>query len=586
MQKNKTPQPPFAKGGNIETIRHSLAHVLMQALTRLYGAIPGVGPFIENGFYHDLEANHQITDEDLSNIEKEMKKIIKEDLEIKKKIMPIDAGIKFLKDKGYVYTVELAEDLKAQGETEISFYEQGEFVNMCKGPHLGSTGELNPDAFKLTRLAGAYWKGDEKNKMLQRVYGVAFEGKEELEKHLEMMKEAEKRDHKKLGKELDLFSFHPESPGMPHWHEKGMVIWNELEKFGKQIRKKYGSMEIKTPQMAKNSLWITSGHWDHFKDDMFIFDVDNETYCLKPMDCPFNINIYKTKPRSYKDLPIRYTEIGRVFRNERSGQLNGLFRVREITQDDSHIFLTEDQVEQEIVNLLNMVKEYYAALNIEPKYFFSTRPDDFMGEIKTWDKAESDLKKALESQNIKYGLKEKDGAFYGPKIDVNIKDVFGRSWQVATIQLDFQLPGRFDCKYIDKDGVERTLAIIHAAIFGSFERMIGILIEHYGGAFPLWLSPVQVKILPVSDKFIDYAKGVADNLKKKDIRVEVDKRSESLGKKIRDAQIQKTSYMIIVGEKEQSANKVRPRHRKEGDIGELKIEEFAARLEKEIESKS
>ncbi|MFH0856377.1 MAG: threonine--tRNA ligase [bacterium] len=586
------------ENNNLEIIRHSLSHVLMQALTRLYGAIPGVGPAIENGFYHDVDLSAdntplaplkrgeaQISVDDLPKIEKEMKKIINEGLEIKKKIMPIGEGIKFLREKGYIYTAELAEELKAHGETGISFYEQGEFINMCKGQHLNATDEINPDGFKLTKIAGAYWKGTEKNKMLQRIYGVAFATKEELENYLKMIEEAEKRDHRKLGKELDLFSFHPESPGCPFWHEKGMYLWRQMQKFGQELRKKYGYIEIKTPQIAKNNLWITSGHWDHYKESMFTLDVEGEIYCLKPMDCPFNIKIYQTQTRSYRDLPIRYTEIGRIYRNEKSGELNGLFRVREITQDDSHIFLCEDYVEEEIINLIDMVKEYYAALTVDPEFFFSSRPDDFMGEIYAWDKAEESLKNALKKKNIKYGLKEKDGAFYGPKIDVNIKDVFGRSWQVATIQLDFQLPGRFECEYINKDGAKKTPVMIHAAIFGSFERMIGVLIEHFGGAFPLWLSPAQVKIISVGEGHIEFCKKLADEFRAENIRVELDANDETVGNKIRKARMEKVPYVLVIGDKEIGSDKLHINVRGQKEIIEMGKSEFMERVKEEIREK-
>ena len=478
--------------------------------------------------------------------------------------------------KDQPYKLELIKDLEKDGEGSVSVYELGDFVDLCKGLHVDDTSEIG--AFKLLSIAGAYWRGSEKNKMLTRIYGTAFATKEELDQYLVNLEEAKKRDHKKLGKDLDLFSFHPEAPGFVFWHPKGMILWNILENFGKSIRKKYNYIEIKTPQMAKNSIWITSGHWDHYKDSMFVFDVDEETYCLKPMDCPFNIKIYQTKTRSYRDLPIRYTEIGRVFRNEKSGELNGLFRVREISQDDSHLFITEDQVGEEILKLIKMVEEFYSALTVEPVFFLSTRPDDFIGEIPTWDKAEDDLKKALDGAGIKYGLKEKDGAFYGPKIDVNIKDVFGRSWQVATIQLDFQLAGRFGCEYIDAEGARKTPVMIHAAIFGSFERMTGILIEHFGGAFPAWLAPIQAKILPVSEKFNDYAKKVEAELSALGARVEIDQSNEGLGKKIRNAEVEKIPYMIILGEKEESVGKIAVRARHEGDLGQMTISDLVQKI--------
>jgi len=421
---------------------------------------------------------------------------------------------------------------------------------------------------------------------MQRVYGVVFESKKELKEYLHMMEEAEKRDHKKLGRELDLFSFHSEAPGSAFWHPKGMIIWNELENFGKSIRKKYGGLEIQTPQLAKNILWKKSGHWDHYKDSMFYFDVEKETYCLKPMDCPFNIKIYQTRQRSYRELPLRYTEIGRVLRNEKSGELNGLFRVRAITQDDAHIFVAERQIEEEIVSLLKMVKEYYKVFEIEPAFFLSTRPDDFLGEINTWDEAETDLKNALAKEEIKYEVKERDGAFYGPKIDIDIKDALGRKWQLATIQLDFQLPQRFELEYIDSDGSRKAPVIIHAAIFGSLERFIGIITEHYAGAFPVWLSPIQALIIPISEeKFGKYAKEVLEKLKVAGIRSEIDAINESLGKRIRNGEKQKIPYMLVVGEKEMDAKSVAVRYRDKGDEGMIKLEDFVERIKKEIADK-
>ncbi|MDZ4385531.1 MAG: threonine--tRNA ligase, partial [Candidatus Moranbacteria bacterium] len=429
---------------DIEMIRHSAAHVLAAAVLEMFPEAKfGTGPAIENGFYYDFDLPRTLIPEDLEILENKMKEIIKANHPFERATLSAaDAKSKF-EQLGQTYKLELIADLEKAGEA-ISVYKSGHFIDLCAGPHLDSTGEIKADAFKLTKISGAYWKADEKNKQMQRIYGVAFASKDELKAYLHMIEEAEKRDHKKLGRELDLFSFHSEAPGSAFWHPKGMIIWNELEKFGKSIRKKYGNLEIQTPQLAKNILWKTSGHWDHYKDDMFYFDVEKETYCLKPMDCPFNIKIYQTQQRSYKELPIRYTEIGRVMRNEKSGQLNGLLRVRSITQDDAHIFAMETQIEEEIVTLLKMVKEYYAVFKITPEFFLSTRPENFMGEIPTWDKAEADLKQALAKENINYELKEGDGAFYGPKIDIDMKDALGRRWQLATIQLDFQLPQRFE----------------------------------------------------------------------------------------------------------------------------------------------
>jgi len=554
----------------LEKIKHSLSHILAASIKELYpNAKFGIGPAIENGFYYDIEA--EIKEEDLAKIEKKMKELIKKNIVFEKKDISKEEAKKIF--EGQPYKLELIEEIP---DKTVSIYTSGDFVDLCKGPHIESTKEIDSKAFKLQKLAGAYWKGDEKNHMLTRIYGLAFENEEKLEEYLKMLEEAEKRDHKKIGKDLDLFSFHSEAPGCVYWHEKGMILWDCLEKFGQSIRKKYGYIKIKTPQLAKNSLWITSGHWDHYKNDMFVFNVEDETYCLKPMDCPFNIQIYQTKQRSYRDLPIRYTEIGHVMRNEKSGELNGLFRVREITQDDSHVFLREDQIEEEISKMIKMIQEYYSALGVEPKFFLSTRPEDFMGEIKIWDKAEEDLRNVLKKHDINYGLKEKDGAFYGPKIDINISDALGRSWQVATIQLDFQLPQKFNCEYVAENAERKTPVMLHAAIFGSFERMTGILVEHYAGAFPFWLSPVQIRIIPISENHIDYAEKVAEQLKS--YRVEIERNNDTIGKKIRAGEMEKIPYLLIVGDVEKGNGTVSARQRGKIDLGEISIEEFIKKL--------
>ena len=542
---------------NIEVARHSFSHILAAAVVEMFPeAKLGIGPAIENGFYYDFDLPRTLIPEDLALLEKKMREVISKDLKFEKVKIPVAEALQKLKESDEIYKSELVIELKAQGEKTVSLYKTGEFVDLCKGPHIESTANLKNIAFKLDKIAGAYWRGDEKNKMLQRIYGLAFETQNELDEYLENREQAAKRDHKKIGQDLDLFSFHGECPGMPFWHEKGMIVWNLLEAFGKSIRKKYGYIEIKTPIIAKDILWKTSGHWEHYKDSMFTFEVDKVGYAIKPMDCPFNIKIYQTRQRSYRDLPIRFTEIGRVYRNEKSGELNGLLRVQEVTQDDSHIFLKEDQIEEEIGKLLEMTKEFYAKLGLVPEFFLSTRPDDFMGEISSWDKAEADLKKVLEAKKIKYGLKEKDGAFYGPKIDVNAKDALGRSWQVATIQLDFQLPGRFKCEYIDEDGKAKTPVMIHAAIFGAYERMIGILLEHYAGALPLWLTPVQAIVLPIADRHNEYAQNVVQELQGASVRARIDDKSETVGRKIREAELQKIPYILIVGDKEIEAKKV------------------------------
>lgn len=561
----------------IETIRHSLAHILAYAVQDLWPATKfGIGPAIENGFYYDFDFPFPISETDLSKIEKKMRELLRQNITFERKEITKDkADILF---KNQPYKLELIKDTE---NGSLYVYRSGEFTDLCKGPHVNSTKDIPADGFKLTKLAGAYWRGSEKNKMLTRIYGLAFATKKELDDYLKLQEEAGKRDHKKIGEKLDLFSFHSEAPGMAFWHPKGMIIWNELEKFGKNLRKKYGSKEIQTPQLAKKILWDTSGHWEHYKDNMFYFDVEKETYCLKPMDCPFNIKIYQTKPRSYKELPIRYTEIGRVMRNEKSGELNGLFRVRAITQDDAHIFAAKDQVEKEISTLLKMVKEYYRAFKIKPEFFFSTRPDDFMGEIPIWDKAEENLKNALKKEKIIYGVKEKDGAFYGPKIDINIKDAIGRSWQLATIQLDFQLPQRFNLEYTNEKGDREKPVMIHAAIFGSFERFIGILIEHLNGDLPLWLSPIQVEIINIGKSQSKYAKDILRQLEEINIRAEIAKEDMTLGKRIREAELQKIPYILIIGDKEVKAKSVSVRQRGKGDLGQIKLSKFIKKVKME-----
>lgn len=570
----------------IDVKRHSLSHILAAAVKELYPNVKmAIGPAVDNGFYYDFDFGEtKLVEADLKKIQKKMNHMLKQNLKFEKSEMDIDDALVKEKETGEMYKLELLQDLKTEGVKRVSYYRSGNFEDLCQGPHIESTKEIEKGSFELSSVAGAYWRGDENKKMLTRIYAYAFDNKEELDAYKKQVKEAEASNHKKLGAEQDLFSFHPEAPGAAFWHEKGMVVWNLLEKLGKKVKSKYGYIEIKTPQMAKNDLWITSGHWDHYKDDMYVFDVDNETFCLKPMDCPFNIKIYQTRTRSYRDLPIRYSEIGRIFRNEKSGELNGLLRVREITQDDSHIFLKEDQIEEEISNLISMVEEYYGILNLKPSFYLSTRPEKFMGEIETWDKAENDLKRVMESKNIKYGLKDKDGAFYGPKIDVNVEDVFGRSWQVATIQLDFQLCGRFKCEYTDSDDSRKVPVLIHAAIFGSFERMIATLIEHYRGSFPLWLSPVQVKIISVGEGHIEHCRKLADEFKVRGIRVEVDDNSETVGNKIRKSVKERNPYMLVIGDKEMSSSKLVVRDRGSEETREIEKEEFFKEIEEKIEN--
>lgn len=570
----------------LELLRHSTAHILAAAVLEMFPEAKfGIGPAIENGFYYDFDLPRTLIPEDLSLLEARMKEIIKANHKFEKAEITVPEAIAKFKEFEQTLKLELIDDLHKDGKETVTLYRSGHFVDLCSGPHIESTGKVDQRAFALTKISGAYWKGDASKQQLQRIYGVVFENKDQLKEYKFQQEEAVKRDHKKLGRELDLFSFHSDAPGSAFWHPKGMIIWNELEKFGKTLRKKYNYLEIQTPILAKNTLWKTSGHWDHYKDDMFSFDVDKETYCLKPMDCPFNIKIYQTKQHSYKDLPVRFTEIGRILRNEKSGELNGLLRVRHLTQDDSHVFLMKNQVEEEITTLIKMTKEYYQTFDISPEFFLSTRPDSFIGELKDWDEAEKDLTHSLEKENVKFEIKEKDGAFYGPKIDIDIKDALGRRWQLATIQLDFQLPGRFEIDYIDSDGKKKTPVMIHAAIFGTFERFIGIITEHFAGAFPLWLSPVQVAILPISEKFADYAKGVESKFLENNIRVEMYGQAESLGKRISFAEKQKIPYIIVVGEKESSEKTVAIRTRGIKEQQTLPIDEFIEKMVQEIKEK-
>ena len=565
----------------LDAMRHSCSHVLAQAVMEMFPETKlGIGPNITDGFYYDFDLPRTLIPEDLIILERKMNKIVKQNIKFEREEVDKDKAISFIKKINQNYKLELLKDIK---EKKVVFYRQGKFIDLCSGPHLKSTKEIG--SFKLISIAGAYWKGNEKNKMLQRIYGTCFENQKQLEYFLKQKKEAEKRDHKKLGMELDLFSFHSEFPGSVCWHPKGMIIWNELEKLGKKLRKEYDYLEIQTPQLAKNTLWKKSGHWDHYKNEMFHFKVEEETYCIKPMDCPFNIKVYQTRQRSYKELPIRFSEIGRVMRNEKSGELNGLLRVRHITQDDAHIFLTEEQIEKEISNILKMVKKYYRAFKIEPKFFLSTRGENCLGDIKTWNTAEKNLKNALNKEKINFKLKEKDAAFYGPKIDIDISDALGRSWQLATIQLDFQLPQRFKLEYIDRNSKKKTPVMIHAAIFGSFERFIGIYLEHTSGNLPLWTSPIQIQIIPVSEKFKSYVNKINNEFLQKNLRSIIDNREESVGKKIRDAELQKIPYMIVIGEKEIKSKKISVRHRDQKKLEQMTINKFIEKVKKEIEDK-
>ncbi len=559
---------------------HTTSHILAQAVKRLYPNTKlAIGPSIDNGFYYDFDTEITLTPEILEKLETEMAKIIKEDFEIKRFTLPRSEAIEFMKKRNEDYKVELIEDLP-EGE-EISFYEQGEFVDLCAGPHLMSTGKVK--AIKLEHVSGAYWRGNENNKMLQRIYGISFPKKSELDSYLEMLEEAKKRDHKKLGKQLELFMIAPEGPGFPFFLPKGMVLRNILEDFWRKIHVQNGYQEIKTPVILNEELWHRSGHWDHYKENMYTTKIDDVDYGIKPMNCPGGMLVYKNKMHSYRDLPIRAGELGLVHRHEKSGELNGLFRVRCFTQDDAHIFCLPEQIESEIANLMKLIDQVYSIFGFAYTVELSTRPEDSMGSDEDWELAESSLKKALETQGVEYKINAGDGAFYGPKIDFHIKDCLGREWQCGTIQLDFQMPERFDLTYIGEDGAKHRPVMLHRVIFGSIERFIGILIEHYAGAFPVWLAPVQVKILPIADVHIDYAKKVQEEFAKKGIRVELDDREEKIGYKIREAQLEKVPYMAIIGDKEVEASAIGLRSRSEGDLGQISLVEFEEKIAKFVE---
>ena len=560
---------------------HTTSHIMAQAVKRLFPDVKlTIGPSIDNGFYYDFDVEKPFSTEDLTKIEEEMKKIVKEDLPIERFSLPKDEAIELMKDEPY--KVELINDLPA-GE-EISFYKQGDFTDLCAGPHIMSTGKVK--AFKLLSSSAAYWRGDSNNKMLQRIYGISFLKASELDEYVFMIEEAKKRDHRKLGKELDLFFFDETAPGMAYWMPKGFTMLNTLINFWRAEHQKRGYQEFSGPQLNSSVLWKTSGHWDHYKDDMFVLtDVDGNEQALKPMNCPNSIKIYQSKLRSYKDLPLRFNDVDVIHRNEKSGQLNGLFRVRMFRQDDSHNYVTEDQVGSEIKDIVEIASKMYKVFGLEYQLTLSTRPDDFMGEIETWNKAEADLKKVLNEicGENNYRINEGDGAFYGPKIDIKMKDCLGREWQMGTVQLDFQLPQRFDLYYIDKDGNKKTPIMIHRAILGSFERFIGIITEHFAGAFPTWLAPVQVKILPLSqEKHAEYAKNLMNKLIDAGLRVELDERNEKIGYKIREAQLEKVPYMLVIGDKEVEANAVGVRSRKLGDLGAMEVHAFVEKIKAEI----
>ena len=567
----------------LAALRHTASHVMAQAIKRLYpSAKLAIGPSIADGFYYDIDFETPITADDLEKIEAEMKKIIKEALPLERFTLPREEALSLMKEKEEPYKVELIEDLP-EGE-EISFYKQGEFTDLCAGPHLMNTKEVGK-AYKLTSIAGAYWRGNEHNKMLTRIYATAFAKKEELEAYVTMMEEAKKRDHRKLGKELGLFMMHEAGPGFPFFLPKGMVLKNTLLEYWREIHKKAGYVEISTPIILNRSLWETSGHWDHYKDNMYTTVIDDQDYAIKPMNCPGGVLVYASEPRSYRDLPLRMGELGIVHRHEKSGQLHGLMRVRCFTQDDAHIFMTPDQIKDEIKGVAQLIDSVYKLFGFKYHVELSTRPEDSMGSDADWEMATDGLRSALDEMGLDYVVNEGDGAFYGPKIDFHLVDAIGRTWQCGTIQLDFQLPQRFELEYIGADGEKHRPIMIHRVAFGSIERFIGILIEHFAGAFPTWLAPVQVKVLPISDKYMDYAEKVKAALDAENIRAEVDTRSEKIGYKIREAQKNKIPYMLVVGQKEEEEGVVSVRSRFKGDEGQASLDSFIENIKKEIASR-
>lgn len=567
-----------------KAFRHTASHILAQAVKRLYPEVKlAIGPAIDNGFYYDFDKDTPFMPEDLEAIEAEMKKIVKEDLKLEQfEMAPADA-IKYLKEIDEPYKVELCEEHAGKNEP-ISFYKQGEFTDLCAGPHLMSTGYVK--AFKLTSCTGAYWRGSEKNKMLSRIYATAFPKASELEAYLNMIEEAKKRDHRKLGKELELFTIMDEGPGFPFFLPKGMTLKNTLIDYWRQIHTRDGYVEISTPIMLNRQLWETSGHWDHYKENMYTTVIDGTEFAIKPMNCPGGILVYKSKLRSYRDLPIRMGELGLVHRHEKSGALHGLMRVRCFTQDDAHIFMTPDQITDEIKGVVRLIDEVYKLFGFKYHVELSTQPEDSMGSQEDWDMATEGLRKALDSLGLPYVVNEGDGAFYGPKIDFHLEDSLGRTWQCGTIQLDFQLPMRFELEYTGADGEKHRPIMIHRVVFGSIERFIGILTEHFAGAFPIWLAPVQVELMPIADRHNEFTSKVAAELKKRGIRVEVDGRSEKIGFKIREAQLQKIPYMLVIGDKEVETENVSIRCRKRGDIGTMSVSDFCDMVEKEIREKT
>ena len=573
----------FEEDGGKHTLRHTASHILAQAVKRLWPeAKLAIGPAIDKGFYYDIDMEHTLTPEDLTKIEKEMSRIVKENLPITKSVMSRQEAIEFFKSKNEDYKVELIEDLPE--DAVISCYAQGDFVDLCAGPHVASTGKVK--AFKLQSIAGAYWRGDEKNKMLQRIYGTAFEKKEELDAYLHMLEEAAKRDHRKLGKELGLFVIKEEGPGFPFFLPKGMALRNELENFWREVHHDFEYDEIRTPIILNKHLWETSGHWDHYRENMYTTIIDDEEYAIKPMNCPGGILVYQNEMHSYRDLPLRYAELGLVHRHELSGALHGLFRVRAFTQDDAHVFMLPEQMQSELMKVIELFDRIYSQFGLKYHVELSTKPDNAMGDDAIWEAATEALRNAIEAKGIDYVINPGDGAFYGPKLDYHIEDSLGRTWQCGTIQLDMNLPERFNVEYIGEDGQKHRTIMIHRACFGSMERFIGILTEHYAGAFPTWMAPVQVKVLPISEKHVEYANQLAKQMRHDYVRVEVDDRNEKIGYKIRQAQMEKVPYMLVVGDKEMEDNSVNVRKHGGDELGTVSFDEFFNSIKIEIKERN
>ena len=566
-------------------LRHTASHILAQAVKRLYkeeNVKLAIGPAIDNGFYYDIDMDRQLSEADLKDIEKEMKKIVKENLKLERKEVSRSEALKMFEEKGESYKVELINDLPE--DALITLYTQGEFTDLCAGPHVVSTGKVK--ALKLQSVAGAYWRGSEKNKMLQRIYGTAFEKQADLDEYLHMLEEAAKRDHRKLGKELDLFSLHEEGPGFPFFHPNGMVVRNELINYWREVHRRYGYQEIKTPMIMNRKLWETSGHWDHYKENMYFTKIDDEDYAVKPMNCPGGMLVYKSHQHSYRDLPLRLGELGIVHRHELSGALHGLFRVRNFTQDDAHLFITPAQIEDEIQHTIDLFDEVYSTFGLKYTAELSTRPEDSMGSDEIWENATNALRNALEHRGLKYVINEGDGAFYGPKIDFHLRDSIGRTWQCGTIQLDMLMPEKFDLTYVGEDGEKHRPVMLHRVVYGSIERFIGILIENYAGAFPTWLAPVQVRILPITDKHADYAYELKKKMFDLGLRVEVDDRNEKTGYKIRESQVKKTPYTLVVGDQEMADGTAAVRKRGVKDSEVMKVDDFIKYVQEKIASKS